>query len=112
VVNELAADPSSYKEKKVITIGIVSELTGLSERQIRYYEERKLVFPDRTPGGSRRYSFLDVEQLVEIANKIEDGVQTYEIRQEMVRKKKQTDDEAHKKMIQGQLNARFGIRKY
>jgi MerR family transcriptional regulator, global nitrogen regulator len=112
VVNELAADPSSYKEKKVITIGIVSELTGLSERQIRYYEERKLVFPDRTPGGSRRYSFLDVEQLVEIANKIEDGVQTYEIRQEMVRKKKQTDEEAHKKMIQGQLNARFGIRKY
>ncbi|WP_319801525.1 MULTISPECIES: MerR family transcriptional regulator [Mesobacillus] len=112
MVNELAADPSSYKEKKVITIGIVSELTGLSERQIRYYEERKLVFPDRTPGGSRRYSFLDVEQLVEIANKIEDGVQTYEIRQEMIRKKKQTDEEAHKKMIQGQLNARFGIRKY
>lgn len=111
-MNELAADPSSYKEKKVITIGIVSELTGLSERQIRYYEERKLVFPDRTPGGSRRYSFLDVEQLVEIANKIEDGVQTYEIRQEMIRKKKQTDEEAHKKMIQGQLNARFGIRKY
>ena len=111
-MNELAADPSSYKEKKVITIGIVSELTGLSERQIRYYEERKLVFPDRTPGGSRRYSFLDVELLVEIANKIEDGVQTYEIRQEMVRKKKQTDEEAHKKMIQGQLNARFGIRKY
>ena len=112
MVNVLAADPSSYKEKKVITIGIVSELTGLSERQIRYYEERKLVFPDRTPGGSRRYSFLDVELLVEIANKIEDGVQTYEIRQEMVRKKKQTEEEAHKKMIQGQLNARFGIRKY
>lgn len=112
MVNELAADPSSYKEKKVITIGIVSELTGLSERQIRYYEERKLVFPDRTPGGSRKYSFLDVEQLVEIANKIEDGVQTYEIRQEMIKEKKRNKDEAHKKMIQGQLNARFGIRKF
>jgi MerR family transcriptional regulator, global nitrogen regulator len=111
-VYEVAADPSSFKEKKVITIGIVSELTGLSERQIRYYEERKLVFPDRTPGGSRRYSFLDVEQLVEIANKIEDGVQTYEIRQEMIKEKKRHKDEAHKKMIQGQLNARFGVRKY
>ncbi|MCD8502788.1 MAG: MerR family DNA-binding transcriptional regulator, partial [Bacillaceae bacterium] len=32
---------SSYKDKKVITIGVVSELTGLSERQIRYYEEKK-----------------------------------------------------------------------
>jgi MerR family transcriptional regulator, global nitrogen regulator len=107
----ILADSSSYKDKKVITIGIVSELTGLSERQIRYYEERKLVFPDRTPGGSRRYSF-DVEQLVEIANKIEDGVQTYEIRQEMLKKKKRNEEDAHKKMIQGQLNARFGIRKY
>ncbi|MDQ0413187.1 DNA-binding transcriptional MerR regulator [Mesobacillus stamsii] len=106
----LAAD-SSYKDKKVITIGIVSELTGLSERQIRYYEERKLVFPDRTPGGSRKYSFADVELLVEIANKIEDGVQTYEIRQEMVKQQKINEAEEHKKMIQGQLNARFGIRK-
>lgn len=35
---------TSYKTRKVISIGTVSELTGLSERQIRYYEERKLVF--------------------------------------------------------------------
>lgn len=106
------ANESSYKDKKVITIGIVKELTGLSERQIRYYEERKLIFPERTPGGSRRYSFADVEQLVEIANKIEDGVQTYEIRQEMIRQQKRNDEEARKKMIQGQLNARFGVRKH
>lgn len=102
---------SSYKDKKVITIGIVRELTGLSERQIRYYEERKLIFPDRTPGGSRKYSFADVELLVEIANKIEDGVQTHEIRKEMLREqKKQNPDNIRRKMIQGQLNAQFGIR--
>lgn len=102
----------SYKDKKVITIGIVKDLTGLSERQIRYYEERKLIFPDRTPGGSRKYSFADVELLMEIANKIEDGIQTYEIRKEMLREqKKQTDEEIRRKMIQGQLNARFGFRK-
>lgn len=75
---------TSYKDKKVITIGIVRELTGLTERQIRYYEERKLIFPERTPGGSRKYSFSDVELLVEIANKIEDGVQTHEIRKEIM----------------------------
>ncbi|MCM3765081.1 MerR family transcriptional regulator [Neobacillus niacini] len=103
---------SSYKNKKVINIGIVRELTGLSERQIRYYEERKLIFPDRTPGGSRKYSFADVELLVEIANKIEDGVQTHEIRKEMLRsQKKQNPEEIRRKMIQGQLNAQFGFRK-
>ena len=79
---------SSYKDKKVITIGVVRELTGLTERQIRYYEERKLIFPDRTAGGSRKYSFTDIELLMEIAEKIEDGVQTFEIRQEMIREKK------------------------
>lgn len=106
------ANEHSYKNKKVISIGIVKELTGLSERQIRYYEERKLIFPQRTNGGSRKYSFSDIEQLVEIAEKIEDGVQTYEIRQQMVKEKKKTEEELRRKMIQGQLNARFGTKKF
>ncbi|WP_066072717.1 MerR family transcriptional regulator [Neobacillus soli] len=102
----------SYKDKKVITIGVVRDLTGLSERQIRYYEERKLIFPERSSGGSRKYSFSDVELLVEIANKIEDGVQTHEIRKEMLRaKRNQNQEDMRRKMIQGQLNAQFGLRK-
>ncbi|WP_102348164.1 MerR family transcriptional regulator [Bacillus sp. Marseille-P3661] len=100
----------SFKDKKVITIGIVSELTGLSVRQIRYYEERKLIFPKRSQGGNRKFSFNDVETLMEIANKIEDGVQTYEIRQDMV-KEQRTKEAVRNKMIQGQLNAQFGIQK-
>jgi MerR family transcriptional regulator, global nitrogen regulator len=103
---------TSFKDKKVITIGIVRELTGLTERQIRYYEERKLIFPERTNGGSRKYSFSDVEMLMDIAEKIEDGVQTYEIRQELVKEKKKADAAKRRnKMIQGQLNAQFGVRK-
>ncbi|MBY0098921.1 MerR family transcriptional regulator [Mesobacillus maritimus] len=106
------SNEASYKDKKVITIGIVRELTGLSERQIRYYEERKLIFPERTPGGSRKYSFADIELLMDIAEKIEDGVQTFEIRQEMMKDKKKAEQaKLRKKMIQGQLNAQFGIRK-
>lgn len=103
----------SFKDKKVITIGVVSELTGLSERQIRYYEERKLIFPERKEGKSRKYSFNDIETLMEIANKIEEGTQTYEIRQDMIKKEKKLLDakEMKKRMIQGQLNAHFGIQK-
>ncbi|PLT28525.1 MerR family transcriptional regulator [Peribacillus deserti] len=78
----------SFKEKKVISIGTVSELTGLSERQIRYYEERKLIFPSRSKSGMRKYSFNDIELLAEIANQIEDGVWTNEIRKEMKKKEK------------------------
>ncbi|MCZ0702438.1 DNA-binding transcriptional MerR regulator [Natronobacillus azotifigens] len=106
----MAGSPS-YKERKVITIGVVSELTGLSERQIRYYEERKLIFPERSPKGNRKYSFLDVEQLMDIANKREEGVQTYEIRQEMLRKERKEAKLNRKELLRGEINARFGIQR-
>ena len=82
----------------------------MSERQIRYYEERKLIFPDRSKGGNRKYSFSDVEALMDIANKIEDGVQTFEIRREKLNEKKKVEQEKiRRKMIQGQINAQFGL---
>lgn len=67
-------------KEKVMNIGIVKELTGLSERQIRYYEERKLIFPARTKGGARRYSFEDVQRLREINEKLKDGFHTFELK--------------------------------
>ncbi|GAA5416041.1 HTH-type transcriptional regulator TnrA [Paraliobacillus ryukyuensis] len=104
-------DNPSYKDRKVITIGVVSELTGLTERQIRYYEERKLIFPERSPKGNRKYSFMDVEQLIDIANKREEGVQTYEIRQEMLKKRRKEERKKRRELLRGEINARFGIQK-
>ncbi|MCM3216636.1 MerR family transcriptional regulator [Niallia taxi] len=102
----------SYKKRKVITIGVVSELTGLTERQIRYYEQRKLIFPERPERGNRKYSFSDVERLIEIANKREEGVRTHEIRQEIIKKNREEEERKIKKqMLRGQINARFGIQK-
>lgn len=99
---------ASYKEKKVIPIGTVSELTGLSVRQIRYYEERRLIVPERTKGGTRKYSFEDVDALVEIANKMEDGMQTYEIRKMREKEANATDKQKlREEMIKGQLNVQF-----
>nr|WP_106587720.1 MerR family transcriptional regulator [Salsuginibacillus halophilus] len=100
---------ASYKNKKVITIGIVSELTGLTERKIRYYEERKLIFPDRSSGGTRKFSFHDIELLMDIAEKMEDGMQTFEIRKQA--KRAETEFEAKNRMRRGQLNAAFNMRK-
>jgi DNA-binding transcriptional MerR regulator len=70
--------------KKVISIGTVRELTGLTERQIRYYEDKQLIFPERTPGGARKFSFEDVEQLKEIQKKMKDGFHTFELRKSIV----------------------------
>lgn len=71
----------SLWDKKVIHIGTVCELTGLTTRQIRYYEKRQLLHPQRTVGGTRRYSFRDIEKLLEISEKMEEGWLTKEIRE-------------------------------
>jgi len=103
----MVIEMNNFKEKKVITIGTVSELTGLSERQIRYYEERKLISPERTKGGTRKYSFEDVEKLVLISEKMDKGMGTFEIRKE---DKKAKQKDLHE-MLKGQINAAFHIRK-
>lgn len=98
----------SFKNKKVISIGTVSELTGLSERQIRYYESRKLIFPERSKTGLRKYSFQDIETLIEIANRLDDGVWTNEIRKELKgREQLAKDPGLTNQLIKGQLNAQI-----
>jgi MerR family transcriptional regulator, global nitrogen regulator len=59
----------SLRDKKVMTMGVVAEMTGLSVRKIRYYEQWELIFPERTPTGIRKYSFSDIEKLMESQKK-------------------------------------------
>ncbi|MFD2638354.1 MerR family transcriptional regulator [Piscibacillus salipiscarius] len=73
-----------YKDRKAMPlfpISIVSELTELSARQIRYYEEKKLVTPLRSEGNRRLFSFYDVDRLIEIKRLIDEGVNLAGIKQ-------------------------------
>ena len=55
-------------------ISIVMQLTELSARQIRYYEEHELVSPARSEGNRRRFSLNDIDTLLEIKEMLEQGV--------------------------------------
>ncbi|HET7578082.1 MAG TPA: MerR family transcriptional regulator [Bacillales bacterium] len=55
-------------------IRIVKQLTELSARQIRYYEQNGLVHPARTEGNQRLFSFNDVDTLLEIKTFVEQGI--------------------------------------
>ena len=46
-----------------LSIGAVSERTGLSVSAIRYYEEERLVAPERNAGGQRRFLRSDLRRL-------------------------------------------------
>ncbi|MDP2872959.1 MAG: MerR family transcriptional regulator [Bacillota bacterium] len=68
----------------VYPIAVVRKLTGLSDRQIRYYEQVGLLKPARTAGRRRLFSPLDVEALLRIKADMERGLRTPEIRAALV----------------------------
>ncbi len=44
-------------------ISVAAELVGMHPQTLRMYEQKGLVRPKRTPGGTRLYSEADVERL-------------------------------------------------
>jgi MerR family glutamine synthetase transcriptional repressor len=79
------------KNIALFPIGIVMKLTDLTARQIRYYEQHKLIVPARTSGNQRLFSFTDVERLFEIKALIEKGVNIAGIKQVMNPLSEQTE---------------------
>ena len=55
-------------------ISVAAELSGTAVQNLRVYERRGLVAPDRTDGGTRRYSEADVERLVRIRELLDAGL--------------------------------------
>ncbi|MBD8032030.1 MULTISPECIES: MerR family transcriptional regulator [Solibacillus] len=58
----------------LLSISIVMQLTDLTARQIRYYEEHDLIQPHRTEGNRRMFSLNDVDILLEIKDMLEQGI--------------------------------------
>jgi len=53
-------------ERGVFAISVAAELAGLHPQTLRIYEREGLIEPDRSAGGTRRYSASDVQKLREI----------------------------------------------
>lgn len=71
-------------------MGTVMQLTDLTARQIRYYEEHGLVHPERSEGNRRLYSLNDIDTLLEIKDLIDQGVNLAGIKQIFAVKEEQS----------------------
>lgn len=71
-------------------IGTVMQLTELTARQIRYYEEHQLISPARTEGNRRLFSLNDIDRLLEIKDLIDQGVNMAGIKQLFLVKEEQS----------------------
>ena len=61
------------KNLPVFSISVVTKITQLSARQIRYYEEKKLFTPNRTEGNTRLFSLNDIDKLLTIKELLTKG---------------------------------------
>jgi MerR family transcriptional regulator/heat shock protein HspR len=58
----------------VFAISVAARMASMEIQNLRVYERRGLVDPDRTPGGTRLYSERDVERLVRIGQLLAEGL--------------------------------------
>jgi DNA-binding transcriptional MerR regulator len=75
-------------DRALLSISVTSEMTGVAPQMLRTYEARGLLSPERTPGGTRRYSGNDVARIDEITRLLATGLnlagvqQVLELREE------------------------------
>lgn len=62
-----------FLEKLVVGIGEVSEITGIPIRQIRYWEDKKIVTSLSENGKNRRFDYKNIKKMLLIKELIEEG---------------------------------------
>lgn len=62
------------RSRGVFAISIAADMASMQIQNLRVYERRGLLEPDRTPGGTRLYSLADVDRLRRIGELLDQGL--------------------------------------
>ena len=68
------AGPAPEGDRGVYGISVAADLVGMGVQNLRLYEARGLLEPERTQGGTRRYSANDLDRLRRIGDLLEAGL--------------------------------------
>ena len=71
---ENSGDGEADPERGLYGISVAAELVGNGEQNIRLYERRGLLTPERSAGGTRRYSNNDLARLRRIGELLAEGL--------------------------------------
>ena len=66
--------PQPDPDRGLYGITVAAELVGSGPQNLRQYEARGLLTPQRTAGGTRRYSENDLDRLRDIAGLLDAGL--------------------------------------
>lgn len=87
----------SEETRGVFAISVAAEMVSMEIQNLRVYERRGLVAPDRSPGGTRLYSRRDVERLHRVRDLLAEGLnlagirRVLELEDEVVRLRRRLD---------------------
>jgi MerR family transcriptional regulator/heat shock protein HspR len=71
----VSVEPASRDTARgVYGISVAAELVGMGVQNLRLYEARGLLEPERTSGGTRRYSADDLDRLRRIGHLLQAGL--------------------------------------
>ena len=62
------------RDQGVYAISVAAEMVSMQIQNLRVYERRGLLDPDRTPGGTRLYSRADIQRLHRIRELLAEGL--------------------------------------
>lgn len=62
-----------FLNKLIVGIGEVSEITGIPTRQIRYWEDKKIIESLSENGKNRRYDYKNIKKMLLIKELLEEG---------------------------------------
>lgn len=74
MVDESTESSAPSDDLGVYGISVAAELTGMGVQNLRAYEAHGLLEPDRTDGGTRRYSANDLHRLHRIRDLLAAGL--------------------------------------
>jgi MerR family transcriptional regulator/heat shock protein HspR len=91
MVRSEAGSPLDDGSLPFYTIGQVAEILGAQPAALRRIEEQGLIQPDRSDGGQRRYSRVEVERLREVLALTDEGVTLAGVRHVLRLRQRVTD---------------------
>jgi len=69
-----ALDDHEFLTKLVVGIGEVAEITGIPQRQLRYWQEKGLIKAvDGTGITTRRFNYLEIKKILLIKELLDEG---------------------------------------
>ena len=83
--------------RALFSISVAAEVTGVNPQMLRVYEQKGLLEPHRTEGGTRRYSGHELDRIGEITTLLAAGLNlagvehVFRLRAENVRLQREVD---------------------